>query len=220
MRRRLAEGVVADAGGVAAVVDTALLKALARAEPENVLAFLQQANCCDVEAGARLLDGYGMHHEMAELFRSHSEHRRALELLAQQGQGADEGRPLHGVHATVEYLQGLGAAHAPLVLEYSRWVLREDPEAGLAIFTAVAHGAAPLPTSEVLAHLRAFDEEAEARAPDGEEVAGGGSLRVAFLEHAVQVAGPLAAGAPFRHDPPDASPPPVLNGHVSSQPPY
>ena len=77
VRRRLAEGVVADAGGVAAVVDSALLKALARAEPENVLAFLQQANCCDVEAGARLLDDYGMHHEMVELFRSHGEHRRA-----------------------------------------------------------------------------------------------------------------------------------------------
>ena len=44
--------------GSDAAVDTAMLKALVRAEPENVLAFLQSANRCDLEVGQKLLTDY------------------------------------------------------------------------------------------------------------------------------------------------------------------
>jgi hypothetical protein len=69
------------APGTAVHVDTALLKALVRAEPENVLAFLQRPNRCDLEIGIKLLTEYEMLHELMELFKSCNEHRRALELL-------------------------------------------------------------------------------------------------------------------------------------------
>jgi hypothetical protein len=69
------------APGSAVHVDTALLKALVRAEPENVLAFLQRPNRCDLEVGIKLLTEYEMLHELMELFKSCHEHRRALELL-------------------------------------------------------------------------------------------------------------------------------------------
>ena len=39
--------------------------------------------------------------------------------------------------ATVEYLRGLGAEHQQIVLEFSRWVLRANPEMGLTIFSGV-----------------------------------------------------------------------------------
>jgi hypothetical protein len=61
-----------------------------RAEPENVLAFLQGANSCDVELGYKLLVEYDMYHELMALFKSHNQHRRALELLAEHGQSAPE----------------------------------------------------------------------------------------------------------------------------------
>ena len=42
-----------------------------RAEPENVLGFLQCANRCDLELGLALLTEYEMFHELMELFKSH-----------------------------------------------------------------------------------------------------------------------------------------------------
>ena len=43
------------------------------------------------------------------------------------GNGSPQ-HPLHGVSATVEYLRALGAQHTPVILEFSRWVLRSNPE--------------------------------------------------------------------------------------------
>ncbi len=67
-------------------VDTAQLRAMVRAEPENVLNFLQQAGVrCDVNVGDALLKEYGMFHELVALYASHGMHRRALELLLEHG---------------------------------------------------------------------------------------------------------------------------------------
>ena len=169
------------AAGCDAVVDTALVKALVRAEPENVLAFLQGPNCCDLEVGQRLLTDYEMYHELMALFQTHNQHRRALELLAEHGQGSPEGHPLHGVLATVEYLRALGAEHQSIVLEFSRWVLRSNPEMGLTIFSEPLPGVTPLPVETVLLHLKPFDEDAQHDSAKSEE----GGLRIAYLEHVI-----------------------------------
>ncbi len=67
-------------------VDTAQLRTMIRAEPENVLNFLQQTGVrCDVTIGEAQLKEYGMFHELVALYASHSMHRRALELLLEHG---------------------------------------------------------------------------------------------------------------------------------------
>ncbi len=52
--------------------------------------------------------------------------------------------------ATVAYLQQLGNADLPLLLEYSPWVFREDSDGGLAIFTAPRPPAQALNAAVVL----------------------------------------------------------------------
>jgi len=154
---------------------------LVRAEPENVQAFLQLPNSCNLEIGQTLLTDYEMYHELMCLFQTHNEHRRALDLLAQHGQGSPEGHPLHGVTATVEYLRALGSDHQQIVLEYSRWVLRTNPEMGLTIFSEPMGAATPLPVETVLMHLKAFDEDSLHDRDKGEEA----GLRISYLEHII-----------------------------------
>jgi hypothetical protein len=45
--------------------------------------------------------------------------------------------------ATVDYLRGLGAEHQQIVLEFSRWVLRANPEMGLTIFSGMPNALEP-----------------------------------------------------------------------------
>lgn len=45
---------------------------------------------------------------------------------------ADEG-PLRGTFSTIMYLQRLGLEHFELILEYSKWVLRANPEEGMQV---------------------------------------------------------------------------------------
>ena len=174
------------APGAEGLVDTAMLKALVRAEPENVLAFLQTPNCCDLNVAEDLLVGYDMWHELVALLQTHRQHRRALELLAAHGQGDQEGHALHGVMPTVEYIRALGAEEQALVLEFSRWVLRANPEAALRIFCEPAEGVKPLAAGVVLEHLKPFDEDEQQQqrsrnAADEHEP----GLRIAYLEYVV-----------------------------------
>ena len=66
-----------------------------------------------------------------------------------------------GTEETVEYLQFLAefSECAPLVLDYSKWVLSVDPDHGLKIFTHShlnGHSAScdALPPQRVLSHLK------------------------------------------------------------------
>ena len=55
----------------------------------------------------------------------------------------------------VVYMASLGAAHSALLLEFSRWVLAEEPALGLRIFTMNPAGVEPLDPHRVLSHLKA-----------------------------------------------------------------
>jgi hypothetical protein len=109
------------------------------------------------------LRAYERFPELVQLYRSRGAHRQALELLCTlgiilllslffvssnrditsfftfhvTGQSSNQLNPLHGTEETVKYLQTL--AEQPdftnLVLEFSTWVLKADPDQGLRIFT-------------------------------------------------------------------------------------
>jgi hypothetical protein len=201
LRRRKAGGHVGEWGETPEAwlqINTAQLRAMVRSEPENVMTFLQwEDTLCDRDIAEPLLIEYGMWHELVALYYAHGDHRSALTLLEEHGQGADESHPLHGVQPTIDYLQSLGGAQESIVFEFSRWVLRSRPAQAMSIFTGAAppspglakgmsimHGRGgeppePLPIQAVLDHLKTFDE-------DNKDREGVPSLRIDFLEHAVQ----------------------------------
>jgi len=75
--------------------------------------------------------------ELVCLYRTRGYHRKALEILKNNGENARNSNPMYGPDHTVKYLQVLSQQpeHAELVLEYSTWVLKKLPEEGLRIFT-------------------------------------------------------------------------------------
>lgn len=201
LRRRKAGGHVGEWGETPeawAQINTAQLRAMVRSEPENVMTFLQwEDTLCDRGIAEPLLIEYGMWHELVALYYAHGDHRSALTLLEEHGQGADESHPLHGVQPTIDYLQSLGGSQKSIVFEFSRWVLRSRPAHAMAIFTGTAppspgsakgmsiiHGRGgkppePLPIQAVLDHLKTFDD-------DNKDRGDAPSLRIDFLEHVVQ----------------------------------
>lgn len=45
------------------------------------------------------------------------------------------GSPLRGYSMTIEYLQKLGSKHLDLIIEFAIWVLQENLDAGLSVYT-------------------------------------------------------------------------------------
>jgi len=70
--------------------------------------------------------------ELVLLYRSKEMHREALQLLAKYG--TTKNNPLSGPVETVNYLKSLGKTHLQLILEFSQWVLRMNPELALEVF--------------------------------------------------------------------------------------
>jgi Vam6/Vps39-like protein vacuolar protein sorting-associated protein 39 len=122
---------------LSSLVDTVLLKAYLLTDAQLVMPFLQQGNECDVEESQATLRVYERYEELVQLYQMKGYHREALELLSSLGQSLSSMHPLYGTGPSVQYLQVLSgdSRHTPLVLEFSRWVLRVDPDEGLRIFT-------------------------------------------------------------------------------------
>ncbi|KAF3020651.1 Vacuolar morphoproteinsis protein 6 [Neopestalotiopsis sp. 37M] len=70
---------------------------------------------------------------------------------------------LRGTRRTIGYLQALPPDLIDLILEFSEWVLRRDPGAGMEIFLADSENAETLPRERVVGYLAAFDEDLELR---------------------------------------------------------
>lgn len=87
--------------------------------------------------------------ELVQLFQTKGQHKKgtpltqwcpltpalhlfsALDLLTQFHKGPTS--ELSGVLPTIEYLQNIGKDDMELVLQYSKWVLRENPNEGLRV---------------------------------------------------------------------------------------
>lgn len=113
-------------------VDTALLRAYLLSNEALVGPLLRVTNHCRVEESAKLLSDRGRYRELVDLYYGKGHHRKALQLLARLGSSKESG-PLQGVGPSIMYFQRLKSDHVDLILEFSTWIIRQDPESGLSV---------------------------------------------------------------------------------------
>lgn len=134
------------------ILDTTLLKCYVEVKPAMVSSLLRLQNCCNIFESEKILKDKAMFAELVTLYNSRKMHIQALDLLMKN---KDRPGPLKGLEPTVSYLQRLGPEHIEYILEFSKWVLKADKDAGFAIFAAddfpnLQH----LPQDRVCEHLR------------------------------------------------------------------
>lgn len=132
-------------------VDTTLLKCYLKTTDALVASLLRLPdNHCKIAVTEKALIKYHKYNELIILYQSRGLHTKALELLRTHFQDS----PISGYEKTVQYLQHLGQDHIEIILQYSRWVLENEPELGLKIFTADLPETEQLDRSVVLEFLR------------------------------------------------------------------
>ncbi|KAI5701672.1 hypothetical protein M8J76_014591 [Diaphorina citri] len=111
------------------IIDTTLLKCYLQTN-DALVAPLLRINNCHLEE---------------------SLHAKALKLL--QSQAKQENSPLFGAQRTIRYLQHLGEDHMDIILKFSSWILEDNPEEGLRIFTEDIYEVEQLPRARILDFL-------------------------------------------------------------------
>ncbi|XP_030374539.1 vam6/Vps39-like protein [Scaptodrosophila lebanonensis] len=132
------------------IIDTTLLKCYLQTN-DTLVAPLLRLNQIHFEEAEKTLKKHGKIAELIILYQVKGKHKLALQLL--KSQAAVEGSVLQGRNRTIRYLQELGADHLPLIFEFADWVLEEDPEEGLTIFTEQLIEVEQLPRTKVLDFL-------------------------------------------------------------------
>ncbi|XP_017104995.2 vam6/Vps39-like protein isoform X1 [Drosophila bipectinata] len=132
------------------IIDTTLLKCYLQTK-DLMVAPILRLNQCHLEESERTLKKYNKISELIILYQVKGKHRDALNLL--KDQAGREGSVLQGRERTIRYLQALGSDHLPLIFEFADWVLQENPEEGLAIFTEELIEVESLPRAKVLDFL-------------------------------------------------------------------
>lgn len=131
-------------------VDTTLLKCYLKTTDALVASLLRLPdNHCKLQVTEKALEKYKKYNELIILYQSRGLHRRALELLKNHFQDS----PMSGYEKTVQYLQHLSQDQLEIICEYAQWVLQNDPELGLKIFTADLPEAEQLDRNLVLEFL-------------------------------------------------------------------
>ena len=155
------------------IVDTSLLKCYLQTNPSMIAPLLRVKNYCHVEECEKVLVKAKKVNELVLLYQSKGYHKKALDLLLRQSEIRSS--PLYGTEKTIEYLQKLGAQYVDLIFNYSKWVLKEDPENSMKIFTNDTPEIEGLPRAKVLDHL--------------EKLAKNGSIKydkvIKYLEHII-----------------------------------
>lgn len=132
-------------------VDTTLLKCYLKTTNALVASLLRLPdNHCKLQVTEKALIKYHKYNELIILYQSRGLHRKALDLLKSHFQDS----PMSGYEKTVQYLQHLGQEHLEIICEYARWVLQNEPEIGLKIFTADLPETEQLDRNLVLEFLR------------------------------------------------------------------
>ncbi len=146
----------------AKLVDTTLFRAYMFVSPSLVGPLFRIDNFCDPDVVNEKLIETGRYNDLVDFFYGKKLHRQALELLKRFGQddGADQAAPqLAGPRRTVAYLQNLPPDMIDLILEFSEWPIRKDPELGMEVFLADTENAETLPRSRVIEFLRSIDRK-------------------------------------------------------------
>ncbi|OQE28575.1 hypothetical protein PENSTE_c003G10150 [Penicillium steckii] len=152
----------------ARLVDTTLFRAHMYATPSLAGSLFRIANFCDPEIVMERLEETGRYNDLIDFLFGKKLHRQALELLYRFGQ--EESGLLSGPMRTAGYLQNLPPDQIDLILEFSDWPMRTQPELGMEIFLAETENAETLPRQRVLSFLEGIDAK----------------LAIQYLEHVIQ----------------------------------
>ncbi|XP_066141377.1 vam6/Vps39-like protein [Euwallacea fornicatus] len=145
------------------IIDTVLVKCYLQTKDAMVAPILRQ-NFCHLAETEKILKKMKKYNDLIILYQTKGQHRKALELLQTEKSMEEE-----SVEKTVKYLQKLGSENMALILQFSEWVLKKEPEKGLKIFTE------DLPEVENLPRPRILDTLLKEH-PD---------LAIPYLEHII-----------------------------------
>ncbi|KAH6851020.1 vacuolar sorting protein 39 domain 1-domain-containing protein [Chaetomium sp. MPI-CAGE-AT-0009] len=148
------------------VLDTTLFRAFMYSRPTLASSLFRIPNFCDPDVVNERLVEHNRFNELVDFFYGKKLHHQALSLLRRFGSPdePDDAAPaLHGPQRTVLYLQGLPPEMIDVILEFSEWTLRKDPELGMEVFLADSENAETLPRDKVLAFLDDIDIGLEIR---------------------------------------------------------
>jgi len=154
------------------IVDTALFRAFMYSKPTLASSLFRIPNFCDPDVVNERLLEQSRFAELVDFFCGKKLHRQALELLRKFGSPdePDEAAPsLHGPRRTVVYLQGLPPDMIDVILEFSEWTLRKDPQLAMDVFVEETQNAEALPRDRVRRFLGGIDK----------------GLEIQYLEHII-----------------------------------
>nr|CAD7615829.1 unnamed protein product [Timema genevievae] len=132
------------------IIDTTLLKCYLQTN-DALVAPLLRLNHCHLEETEKTLRRHHKYSELIILYQTKGLHLKALELLEKQADQPESS--LRGFHRTIQYLQHLGKEHMDLILKFAGWVLEQNPEEGLKIFTEDIQEVEHLPRPRILDYL-------------------------------------------------------------------
>ncbi|KAF2722339.1 hypothetical protein K431DRAFT_266742 [Polychaeton citri CBS 116435] len=158
---------------VAKLVDTTLFRSYMLASPTLAGSLFRIDNFCDSSVVQNSLYESERYNDLLDFLHGKKLHRQSLEMLAKFGKGEVEGHVpegLEGPQRTVAYLKHLGPELLDLVLEFVRWPISVDQDAGMSVFTEDSRNAEEMPRERVLDFLKAIDVTLEQR----------------YLEHIIQ----------------------------------
>jgi hypothetical protein len=148
------------------LVDTTLFRAYMYARPTLIGSLFRIPNFCDPDVVNEKLLEHNRYNELVDFFYGKKLHSQALALLKRFGEPEEpvpDAPNLHGPGSTVSYLLRLPAEMIDLILEYSEWTLRRNPELGMEVFLADSENAETLPRDRVVRFLSGIDEGLEVR---------------------------------------------------------
>uniref|UniRef100_K1R712 Nuclear pore complex protein Nup153 n=1 Tax=Magallana gigas TaxID=29159 RepID=K1R712_MAGGI len=114
-------------------IDVALLKLYAELNTEGLIPLISNDSGCDLNDCVEWLEKYKRFHALGLLYRLHSDHDKALGIWQKLANGDITDESFPGLPFLIDYLSNL--SDHELVWKYVDWVLSNDPEAGVQIFT-------------------------------------------------------------------------------------
>ncbi|KAI1823922.1 SPX domain-containing protein [Xylaria intraflava] len=181
------------------LVDTTLFRGYMFCQPSLAPSLFRIPNFCDPAVVNEKLLEHNRYNELVDFFYGKKLHRDALTLLRRFGDVSVDGdtaklevnghgeteveipEQLRGPRRTVGYLQSLPPEMTDLILEFSDWVLRRDPELGMEVFLADSENAETLPRDKVVGYLSGINTQ----------------LEIKYLEHIIDE---LGDGTPDFHN--------------------
>lgn len=146
------------------LVDTTLFRAYMFSSPTLAGSLFRLPNFCDPEVVNEKLLEHSRYTQLVDFFYGKKLHKEALDLLQRFGAATkpDPAAPtLHGPDRTIQYLQNLPPSESELILKYSGWTLKANPDYAMEIFIGDTENAETLPRDRVLAFLRELDPKLE-----------------------------------------------------------